>query len=355
LQQRSRADDGELGLALVAVAFGALVSMRATGVLIDRLGPGLTPLTIAAFAVTCALPGSATSPAALCVFALLLGVTSGAVDVAINTDAVREEVASERPLLNLAHACFSAAVVGASIATGLLRAVGAGPRVVFLIVAALVAVAALFVRPLSGEPSPPPATVERPRFIARVPGWLVALGLVGALAYLIENAWQSWSAVHLERTLGASPAVGAVGPAVFAASMAAGRLLVDRLARPGVERPVLIGGALIAALGSALAALASAAPLALAALVLAGAGCSVCAPIIVSLAGRGARETERATVIGSLTTIMYLGFLVGPAAVGGVAAATTLATALGFVAALSLMLAALAALIRLDPRREHFG
>jgi hypothetical protein len=294
------------------------------------------------------LLGLAASPAALFAFAVVLGTTSGAMDVAINTDGVREEVASGRPLLNLAHACFSAAVVGASVATGLLRTAGAGPLLVFALTATLVAVAALVVRPPADERLP--TAVERPRFLMRVPAWLLAIGFVGALAYWLENAWQSWSAVHLERTLAASPALGALGPALFAASMAAGRLLVHRLARPGTERVVLVGGAIVAAAGSALAAFAPTAPVALAGLVIAGAGCSVCAPTLISVAGRAAPESERATLVGSLTTLMYLGFLVGPAAVGGLADATTLRTSLAGVAAVGLLLAALAAVIRLPPR-----
>src|SRR5918997_7030172 len=78
LQRRSGTDDGELGLALVLVGLGALVSMRATGVLLDRFGPRLTPITIVVFAAAGALPGLATSPAMLFAFAVLLGVTSGA-------------------------------------------------------------------------------------------------------------------------------------------------------------------------------------------------------------------------------------------------------------------------------------
>ncbi|HEX2135181.1 MAG TPA: MFS transporter [Microvirga sp.] len=351
LQRRSGADDGEIGIALVLVGFGALVSMRATGVLLDRVGPRLTPMTIAAFAIAGALPGLATSPAVLFAFALVLGTTSGAMDVAINTDGVREEVASGRPLLNLAHACFSVAVVGASIATGLLRAAGGGPILVFALTATLVTAAALLVRPLREERRPPTTRGERPRLLERVPGWLLMLGFAGALAYWIENAWQSWSAVHLERTLEASPALGALGPALFAASMAAGRLLVHRLARPGTERVVLVGGATTAAAGSALAAFAPTAPVLLVGLVVAGAGCSVCAPTLVSVAGRAAPESERATLVGSLTTLMYFGFLAGPAAVGGLADATTLRTSLAGVAALGLLLAALAGVIRLPPRR----
>ncbi len=352
LQRRSGADDGELGLALVVVGLGALVSMRATGVLLDRLGRRLTPLTIAAFAVAAALPGLSTSPASLLAFAVLLGMTSGAMDVAINADAVREEAASGRPLLNLAHACFSAAVVGASVATGLLRAAGAGPLVVFLLAAALVAVAALVVWRLRDERRLPAITDERPRLLAHVPGWLLVLGLVGALAYWLENAWQSWSAIHLERTLDASPAVAALGPAVFAGSMAAGRLLVHRVAPAGAERAVLVGGASVAALGSALAAFAPAAPFALAGLVVTGAGCSVCAPTLLSVAGRAANEAERATLVGSLTTLMYVGFLIGPAAVGGLADATTLRTSLAGVAALGVLLAALGAVIPLPSDRQ---
>ena len=347
LQRRSGADDGELGLALVLIGLGALVSMRATGVLLDRFGPRLTPLTIALFAGAGVLPGLATSPAVLLAFAALLGVTSGAMDVAINNDAVREESTSEGSLLNLAHACFSASVVAASVATGLLRAAGAGPLVVFALAAALVGVAAFATRPSPGARLPASPADQRPRLFARVPGWLLVLGFVGALAYWVENAWQSWSAVHLERTLGASPAFAALGPAVFAGSMAAGRLLVYRVARPGAERVVLVGGASVAALGSALAAFAPSSPLALAGLLFAGAGCSVCAPTLVSVAGGAARESERATLVGSLTTLMYLGFLVGPAAVGGLADATTLRTSLGGVAAVG---ALLAAVIRLPSR-----
>ena len=349
LQRRSGADDGQLGIALVLVGLGALVSMRATGVLLDRVGPRLTPVTIAAFAAAGALPALATSPAALFVFAVVLGATSGAMDVAINTDGVREEMGSGRPLLNLAHACFSAAVVGASFATGLLRGAGASPILVFALTATLVTAAALVVRP-SADDRRLPSAVERPRLLARVPAWLLVIGFVGALAYWLENAWQSWSAVHLERTLAAPPTLGALGPAVFAASMAAGRLLVHRLARPGTERVVLVGGATVAAAGSALAALAPTAPVALVGLVVAGAGCSVCAPTLVSVAGRAAPENERATLVGSLTTFMYFGFLVGPAAVGGLAHVTTLRISLAGVAVLGLLLAALVAVIRLPPR-----
>src|SRR5215203_5719566 len=94
VQRHAGADDGQLGLALLLVGLGALISMRLAGVLIDRLGPRVTPITIGVFGIT--------------------------------ADAVREELRTGRPLLNLVHAGFSGGVVAASLAAGALRWAGVG-------------------------------------------------------------------------------------------------------------------------------------------------------------------------------------------------------------------------------------
>ena len=350
LQRRTEASDAELGVALFVLALGALVSMRATGVLMDRFGPRLTPVAVGAFGLSGLFSGFAGSPIELSAFLLVLGLTSGAMDVAINAEAVHEEEAAGRPLLNLAHAYFSGAVVCASLATGLLRWAGADPPLVFALACGIVLAAALAIR-ASPTRWTAPSAGDRPRFFQRVPAWLLLLGGLGALAYWIENAWQSWGAVHLERTFDAAPVTSALGPALFAAAMTAGRLTAHRLSRPGTERAVLVAGAALAGVGSALAAAAPSAAVALPGIVIAGAGCSVCGPTIVSIAGRAAAPHERATVVGSTTTLMYLGFLVGPAAVGGVAEVATLPISLGTVAALAFVLSVLFAVVRFPAAR----
>ena len=346
VQQQSEASDADLGVALVVLGIGAMVSMRATGVVIDRVGPRLTPVSVAAFGLAAVLPGLAHSPGQLELLSFLVGAASGAMDVAINADAVREEGASGRPLVTLAHACFSAAVVCSSVATGALRWAGAGPLAVFAVAGFIVVAAAVSMLGPSEHAWQPGRVHERPRFLQRVPGWLLLLGGLGAVAYWIENAWQSWAAVHLERTLNAAPAASALGPALFAAAMATGRVTAHRLARPDSERLVLTVGALVAGGGSGLAALAPSVLVAIVGIVVAGAGCSVCAPTIVSLVGRAARRAERATAVGSATTLMYLGFLVGPAVVGGVAEATTLRVSLSGVAVVAMLLSATFLVVR---------
>ena len=357
VQQRSGADDAQLGSALLLVGLGALLSMRVTGLLFDRLGPRVTPFAVGTFGAFGVLPALARSPLELAVALFVLGAASGAMDVAINTEGVREEGASGRPLLNLAHATFSAGVVAASLTTGGLRAAGGGPLLVLGLVATAVILTAVLVRTKGARAAAVPpghagATggAGRPGLFQRVPAWVLLLGALCALAYWVENAWQSWSAVHLERTLAAVPAVSALGPAAFAAAAMAGRLAGHGLARRMSDRGLLVAGALVAAGGSALAATASSVPLAVAGIVVAGVGSSVLAPTIIGLAGAAAPPGERGTVVSSVTTLAYLGFLVGPAAVGALAGITTLRTSLTAVAGLAFVLALLLAAVRL-PRR----
>jgi Major Facilitator Superfamily len=345
VQSHAGVDDGQLGVALLCIGAGALVSMRGAGALVDRWGAAALPTTLIAFGAAAALPGLATSPVGLGAMLLALGAASGAVDVAINAEGTRSETATGRPILSLAHGTFSACVVVGSLATGGLRAAGAGAELVLGLVGAVVVALGLGLSraPAAGDGAVVPARAS----LRHLPGILVVLGALCALAFFVENAWQSWGAVHLESDLDASPALGALAPAVFAGAAAASRLGGHALLGRFDEILVMRAGATAGAAGTLLAALAPVTALALAGIVVAGAGVSICAPILFSLAGRSADEAVRGAAVSIVTTIAYLGFLVGPAVVGLVADATTLRASLACAGAVALALAALAGRARL--------
>jgi MFS family permease len=338
VQEHARASDGELGLALVMVGAGALATMRPTGALIDRYGPTVLPLTGVAFGVLALIPGLVTGPVALAVVLLLLGGASGAMDVAISASAVAAEADYGRPVLNLANAAFSGAVVAASLGAGFARHAGMSGAGVLAVVGVVVVGASVnFLGPVVNEPEPQlrAAAATPPRVWRRPPSTLLILGGLGMLAYLVENAWQSWGAIHLDATFAAPAVVVAAAPAVFAASAAVGRLTGNRVLARVAPAGVVAAGATIAAGGSVLGALAPNTGLALAGIALAGLGTSVCAPTLISVAGSwagGQDEVGTAGATSTVVTLSYLGFLVGPALVGLVANATTLPTALGAVA-----------------------
>ena len=231
IQAHAGASDSELGLALLCIGAGAFVSMRPAGAVVDRLGPDVSSVALALFAVSALLPAPASSPLALAGALLVLGALSGAVDVAINAEAAHAE-AEGQPAMNLVHAVFSASVVGASVLVGVLRTLGADLVVVLGTVTALLLVIDVALTRIRVPRLPAAAEPERLPLL-RIPRPLLILGALAALAYLVENAWQSWSAVYLETTLGAAAGIAALGPALFGASAAAGRLgghaLADRV------------------------------------------------------------------------------------------------------------------------------
>jgi Major Facilitator Superfamily len=292
---------------------------------------------------------------------LVLGAASGATDVAINADGVRAEEASGQPLMNLAHAGFSLAVVVASLSVGALRALGTSSAVALAAAGGVVLAIAAGLW-ISGRRVARDIRVQAPDAAPgprgwglRAPGWLLLLGAMTALAFWVENAWQSWTAVHLANDLSASAGVSALGPAAFAGAAAVGRLSGQRLIRTLGDRALITAGAAVAAVGTALAAAAPDVPLAIAGVLLAGAGTSVCAPTIISLAGAVAPPERRGAAVSTVTSIAYLGFLVGPAGVGALASLTSLRSSLASVSALALALAVIAALGPLPVRPRGRG
>jgi MFS family permease len=337
--------DGQLGLALLMVGLGALVSMRFTGYLIDRYGGVVLPAAMTLFGLCGMLPAFAGSAVTLGAALLLLGATSGAADVAINAAGSHAESVTRRPVMNLAHGFFSAAVVVASLGTAGLRAAGAGAlpvlgvtfALIALIVALILAPGALAPGVREGSPAASPGETRRRRL---EPALLIFGGLC-ALAYVVENAWQSWSAVHLDTSLGATPALASSAPAVFAAAAATGRISANALLRRVRPVHLLVAGGGIAAAGSILAAVAGSPWLALVGIGTAGLGTSVYAPTIIGMTGAWAGPDRRAGAISTVTTIAYLGFLVGPPAVGAASSVWSLPVALGGVGVLAIVVGAL--------------
>jgi predicted MFS family arabinose efflux permease len=308
VQDAVGASTGALGLALLGIGIGSLPAMLLAGQLIDRARFPLLPVSLAAFALVVLLPGLVHSVPALLGVLLVLGAGTGAADVAINAEAAAVERASGRRLMLLAHAFFSLGVIAGAVATGVLRQAGAARLPILALLAAGVLAAAAANRHPTARPLPHDAPASRKGL--RRP--LVFIGAACAAAFTVESGIENWSALYLQRELGAPSIVSAAGPAAYAAAMASGRLLGNRLRLD--DRAVLGGGALLALAALLGASLAPSAPVAAAAFFVGGLGVSVAAPTLFGAAGRfGARG------VATVTTIGYLGFVVGPPLVGGIA------------------------------------
>lgn len=342
-------DDGQLGAALVFVALGALPAMLAAGRVVDRAGQRAAPAFIAALGLAAlALSVFARDQITLSIVLAAVGATSGAVDVAINASASAAQSATGKPVVSRSHGIFSAAVVVSSLATGGLLALGTPLVVPFSAVAVIALAVALVLRATASQaaPSPPSPTAAAGggrRWAAVGLGSLAVIGALAALAFAVENAHQSWSAIYLGDVLGAGPAIAATGPALFAAVTATARFTTARL---GVAHPVVMVtiGALLAAAGTTVLASASTLTMGLAGLGIAAAGTAVLYPTLISAISAHLPDAARGRAISIVATIAYTGFLAGPIYVGRFAATTGLPTAMLAVAALAALLAAAAPL-----------
>jgi len=331
--------DGELGTALLFVGAGALPAMLLTGRAVDRWGQRVTAVLLLLLGgAGVAVAVTARDFVSLSVGLAVLGASSGAADVAINAAAGSAQRASARPVITRAHGVFSALVVAASLSTGLLRGAGFAVTAPFLLVAVAAGVASIAVLAADRTSRPQPADRGRspkqgPAVVLRLPPLLVVGGLA-ALAFAVENAHQSWSAVYLGDVLSAQPAIAAAGPAVFAAVVALTRFAVSAL-RSAHATVVLIADAAVAAAGTTVVAIATAVPTALIGLGLAAAGTAVLFPTLLTLVAAHVEDAARGAATSVVTTVAYTGFLAGPVYVGRWAAAVNLPGAMLAVAALA--------------------
>ncbi len=173
------------------------------------------------------------------------------------------------------------------------------------------------------------ASTGRAVRLALPKGTVAVFGVLSLLCFLAEGTVLDWSGVFLVMR-GADLATAGLGYAVFALAMAAGRLFGDLVRSLLGDSRVLLLGAAISALGFLVIVLVANQYAMLAGYLMIGIGASNIVPVLFSAAGRS-KDMPRGLAVGSVTTMGYLGLLLGPGLIGVVAHWTGLAAALGII------------------------
>ncbi|HEX5899127.1 MAG TPA: MFS transporter [Solirubrobacteraceae bacterium] len=333
--------DGELGIVLACAAVGSILAMPIAGGRAARIGSRRA--TRVAFALVCLAAGLialAPSLPVLCAVALFYGASMGSLDVTMNAHGVAVERRYGRAILASFHAAFSIGGLAGGVLGALSAAVGLDVRVQLALVAAgSAAVGLTWSRRFLGSDADAVGRTER--VFVRPPRRLLALGALAFACLLIEGAAADWSAVYLRDELSTTAAIAAIGFTAFSITMTLGRIFGDRLVdRVGPEAVVRGGGAL-AAIGFGLA-LISAAPVpAVVGFACLGAGMAGVVPIVFRASGQVPGMTP-GVGLAAVSTTGYLGFLVGPPTIGGLAELVGLPAALAVVVLLATVVALLA-------------
>ncbi|WP_246002498.1 MFS transporter [Allorhizocola rhizosphaerae] len=324
IKQNLALSDGTLGLALLAFALGAIVGMQVAGRLVDRLGSARVMLPVAvAEGVGLVLPGFAPDLVALAVSLVLFGVVHGALNIAMNANAVEVQRAWGRPIITSFHAVYSIGGFIGAAAGGLFAAANLSARTTFVCIGAALLVISLvagrwFLRT-------PPTLAESGE--SGRPTGVLLLGVLAFCCLVGEGAAADWSTVYLRDGLDSSPGFAAAAYAAFAIAMMAGRLVGDRLAARLGQIPLVRGSAALAALGLAAALIGGPPLVGVLGFGCLGAGLACIAPQVFAAAGeRNPAHAGRA--IARVAAVGYAGFLVGPVAIGAAAELVSLRWAL---------------------------
>lgn len=333
LRERLMVGDDVLGMLLLCIGVGSLLTMPLSGALAMRLGCRRVVMTAAVLFAAILLLVSCVDTLSLAVpIVLIFGAVMGCIDVVVNIVAVLVEKGIGRRIMSGMHAFWSlGGFVGAGLYGVWVGLLGLTPFQSTAIAAGLILLlTAVFGRHLIPYGGGGGALLALPR------GIIVFVGMTAFIAFLSEGAVMDWGGVYLTTVRGMDLALAGTGYSVFSAAMLMMRFLGDRVVQRIGALPVAVGGALLAFGGILLVMFAPVDVLLYVGFFSIGIGSANIVPVFFSLMGRQ-NVMPVSAAVSAVSTMGYLGILAGPAAIGFVSSLTTLQTAFAMLAALSIL------------------
>src|ERR1700682_884814 len=315
IKDQLKITDGQVGLALLAFAAGAVAGAALSRMILARGARRFVRVGTVALCAALVGPGLATGLTTLIASLVVMGVCAGFLDVLENAQAAELERKTGRPLINGFHGFWSLGAILGSVTAGAASYMGVAPLFQFIAAGSLIAAAsAAFLRDLPDTRSGAIHATSLAAGRLRWTGSVAAVAAIAMCGILVEGA-SDWSALYLREFSRASEAVAAAGFACFWAASTLARFMADLLTRSSRPASVARLGGLVAACGIALAVAFPALPGPLIGFALAGVGTAVLVPLAFSAA---ANLGESGTALTLVTSTGYVGSIVGPALIGAV-------------------------------------
>jgi MFS family permease len=352
-----RLTPSQLGLVLLAIAAGSIVSLVLAGQIVTHFGSRRTVTAMAALlgvSLTATAVGYRYGVAPVVVSLAFFGFANGAWDVAMNVQGTIVERRLGRAIMPRFHAGFSVGTVGGALVSAGIVALHV-PVTVHLIVSALVVAAVVilsvrsFVPDDSANAAPVPEGAATDSGLRRaLAAWseprTILIGIFVLAFAFTEGAGIDWINVAVIDDYGAPATVGTLAFAAFLAAMTAGRwfgpALLDKYGRVPVVRVL----AAISLVGLGLFVVGPNTPMAFLGALFWGLGASLGFPVGMSAAADDpAKAAARVSVVAS---IGYCAFLGGPPLIGFLGDQFTVRKALLAVAVLLVVAISVAGAIR---------
>jgi MFS family permease len=334
VQQTMGLSDAGLGAVLFSLPVGLMCSLPFSGWIITKIGSKKLLLSaIVVYGIALISLGLAQNTFQLIICLVCYGFASNAVNIAVNTQAVTAEGMYGKPIMASFHGLWSlAGFTGAGIGTFMI-----GHRIDpfhhFLVILTILIVGVIISsRYLFDDYGTAKASESLPfKTLLKLIVPLLTLGTIAFCSMICEGAMFDWSVIYFKKVVVAPIALQGVGFTAFMLTMAGGRFVADWFAqRFGLKRTLQVSGSLTTT-GLLIAVIFPYFYTAMAGFLLVGAGVSSVVPMVYSAAGKS-KTMSPGVALAAVSTIGFIGFLVGPPVIGFIAGLATLRASFVFIA-----------------------
>ncbi|MGB9095724.1 MFS transporter [Erwinia sp.] len=337
-QQRTGAAEGELGLLLLCLGAGSLLSMIGSGRIIGRFGcRAVIVSAVVLYCLMLPLMAALNDIRLLALSLFIFGMGIGLADVAVNVQGTMVEQAADKPLMSGFHCLWSVGGMVGAAGGALLLGSGITPELSTVLAVSIIALVTVFSLSgllASGNQQPDGNSSKakgRPNFR------LVLMAVMAMIAFMAEGAVMDWSGVFMTGQRGLAVEHAGWGFALFAFTMSLMRLTGDAMVKKLGRKRVLTWGGLVGLAGYLMVVLLPGWELSLVGFALVGVGAANIVPVLITLAGQETVMPVNMSV-ALVATMGYLGVLGGPALLGWVAHLSSLYVAFTVVAAAFLII-----------------
>lgn len=324
-------NDAALGGILFALPVGSMLSLALSGWLITKFG-SKKMVTVAAICYPLILifVGTANSVWALVPFVFLYGLLGNFCNISINTQAVGVENLYGRSIMASFHGIWSLAGFTGAALGALAVSKGLSPFAHFFCIAVISILLIIFIQRYA---LPTDAVHSGQSFFIKPDRILLQLGLIAFSSMVCEGTMFDWSGVYFQKVVQAPKELTTLGYAAFMSTMAGGRFIGDKVVtKLGIQKVLQASGVVITT-GLLTAVLFPGIVTATIGFLLVGIGVSSVIPLVYSAAGKS-KTLSPGMALTAVSTIGFLGFLMGPPLIGFIAQAFSLRWSFTLIAVL---------------------
>ena len=331
--------DAQLGTVLMGLPIGSLVSLPIAGWLLTKYASKwISIMAVVMYVIVIPSLSFMNSAISLFVGLFFFGMAGDIMNIAMNTQVVSLEAKMNKIIMSSFHAVFSIGLMAGAFIGGILEKEHFNTTEHFSLIAFTNVVLVPFSignlltdKPIVDENKPKSS-------ILNLGSYLIILSFIAFCGMLCEGAMADWISLYFKEFIPNSSFPITIGFSSFAAAMVLGRFIGDQISLKYGVSTILILNGLLVGIGMLITLLFASVYLKIMGCFIIGIGISTIVPLIYSQAGSQI-EIMPSIAIAGVSTIAYIGFLLGPVLIGylsdfvGLDKALYLIVILGFIAA----------------------